>query len=213
MQSPDPRLETLLRLGPATIYEAQGQKGAIDPRIAAIDSTTRVAGRALTVDAAPGDNLILHYAVTKARPGDILVVDSKGHTDVAVWGDILTFAAMKAGIAGLVIDGAARDAAAIVEAKFPVYCRGLSIKGPTRARNGRINVSIVLGGSDVNPGDFIVGDRDGLVVVAAEVVDEVIKQSLLREAKEAALRERIERGDTTVALLGLDEILAKMESR
>ncbi|MCZ3100005.1 RraA family protein, partial [Acinetobacter baumannii] len=91
------------------------QQGAVDPRIAALDPGMRLAGPALTVDIRPGDNLMIHYALTKARPGDVLVVDAKGFADAGPWGDVLTFAAQTIGLAGLVIDGAVRDASSIVE--------------------------------------------------------------------------------------------------
>ncbi len=104
------QLDQLKRLGTATIHEAQGQRGAVDPRIAPLDPSMRLAGPALTVDIRPGDNLMIHYALTKARPGDVLVVDAKAFVDAGPWGDVLTFAAQQIGIAGLVIDGAVRDA-------------------------------------------------------------------------------------------------------
>lgn len=203
------QLETMKRLGAATIHEAQGQRGAVDPRIAALDPGMRVVGPALTVDVRPSDNLMIHYALTKAKPGDVLVVDAKGFVDAGPWGDILTLAAKKIGLAGLVIDGAVRDASAIVEMGFPVFCRGLCIKGTNKFQPGKVNVPVTVGGVVVHPGDIVMGDRDGLVVVAKEEVAQVIQASEERERKEEAMRRRLEEGATMVELLGLKETLSR----
>ncbi|SFC57566.1 4-hydroxy-4-methyl-2-oxoglutarate aldolase [Cupriavidus sp. OV038] len=205
--------DQLKRLGTATIHEAQGQRGAVDPRIAPLDPTMRLAGPALTVDIRPGDNLMIHYALTKARPGDVLVVDAKAFVDAGPWGDVLTFAAQQIGIAGLVIDGAVRDASQIVEMGFPVFCRGLSIRGTNKHQPGKLNLPLILGGAAVRPGDIVVGDRDGLVIVAADEVPEVIAASAAREQKEAQMRERLAQGATMVELLGLRETLDSLGLR
>ncbi|TQC38263.1 RraA family protein, partial [Rhodococcus sp. WS4] len=132
------QLTRLRTLGAATIYEAQGQRGSIDARIAPIDPSMKLAGPALTVDAGPGDNLMLHAALQHARPGDILVADAKGFADAGAWGDVLTAAALEVGIAGLIINGAVRDAEAITAMGFPVFAKGLSIRGTTKAYKGII---------------------------------------------------------------------------
>ncbi|WP_116313858.1 4-carboxy-4-hydroxy-2-oxoadipate aldolase/oxaloacetate decarboxylase [Cupriavidus taiwanensis] len=203
------QLEALNRLSAATIHEAQGQRGAVDPRIAALDPGMRVVGPALTVDIRPSDNLMIHYALTKAKPGDVLVVDAKGFVDAGPWGDILTLAAKKIGIAGLVIDGAVRDASAIVEMGFPVFCRGLCIKGTNKLQPGKVNVPVTVGGVVVRHGDVVMGDRDGLVVIAKEEVAQVIQASEERERKEEVMRRRLEEGATMVELLGLQETLSR----
>ncbi|MFF5864368.1 4-carboxy-4-hydroxy-2-oxoadipate aldolase/oxaloacetate decarboxylase [Pseudomonas sp. NPDC012596] len=203
------QLLTLAQLGTATIHEAQGQVGALDSGLRPIDPTVRLCGSALTVECRPDDNLALHYALTKARPGDVLVVDAKGFTEAGPWGDLLTLAAQKLGIAGLVIDGAVRDANAIIDMGFPTFSRGLSIKGTNKCQPGRVNVPIVIGGVSVRPGDIIIGDRDGLVVVERSRVQEVIELSRAREDKEAAIREGIEAGTSTVDLLGLRDTLQR----
>ena len=207
------QLDQLKRLGTATIHEAQGQRGAVDPRIAPLDPSMRLAGPALTVDIRPGDNLMIHYALTKARPGDVLVVDAKAFVDAGPWGDVLTFAAQQIGIAGLVIDGAVRDASQIVEMGFPVFCRGLSIRGTNKHQPGKLNLPLILGGVAVRPGDIVVGDRDGLVIVADDEVPEVIAASAAREQKEAQMRERLAQGATMVELLGLRETLESLGLR
>lgn len=204
-------IEALKTLGSATIHEAQGQRGALDGGLRALDPSRRLGGRALTVDCRPSDNLALHYALTQARPGDVLVVDAKGFVEAGPWGDLLTLAAQTAGIVGLVIDGAVRDADAIIAMGFPVFCRGLSIKGTLKHQPGRVNVPVTVGGVHIEPGAVLIGDRDGLVMVQADEVAEVLRASQAREEKENALREAILQGASTVDLLGLRETLQRFE--
>jgi 4-hydroxy-4-methyl-2-oxoglutarate aldolase len=203
-------LRALRDLGAATVYEAQGAKGALDSGIKPIAAAMRVAGPALTVDARPADNLMLHYAMLKARPGDVLVVDAKGYTEAGVWGDVFTEQALRMGLAGLVINGAVRDAAAITAAGFPVFSRGLSIKGTGKHQPGRINVPVIIGDVQIHPGDIIVGDQDGLVVVTHDEVDAVLAKSRAREEQETIFRAQIKKGATTVELLRLADTLRRL---
>ena len=200
-------IEQLKQLGAATVYEAQGAFGALDHGIKPVDPTCRLAGPAFTVDMRPADNLMLHYALLKAQPGDVLVVDAKAFMEAGPWGDVLTAQAMKLGLAGLVINGSVRDGNAIVESGFPVFCRGLSIKGTGKHQPGRVNVPVNIGDTVIYPGDIVVGDRDGVVVVPKDSVEAVIKHSIAREEKEAAMREAIMGGATTAELMGLTERL------
>jgi 4-hydroxy-4-methyl-2-oxoglutarate aldolase len=203
------QIKQLRDLGAATVYEAQGAKGALDQGIKPIDPTVRLAGPALTVDCRPADNLMLHYAVQKAAPGDVLVVDAKGFMEAGPWGDVLTIQAMKVGIAGLVINGCVRDANLIIELGFPVFCRGLSIKGTGKNQPGRLNVPITFGDVLIHPGDIIVGDRDGVVVVPRDEAASAISSSLAREEKEAGQRKAIEQGAMTAELLNLTDTLKR----
>ncbi|SFU10414.1 4-carboxy-4-hydroxy-2-oxoadipate aldolase/oxaloacetate decarboxylase [Arthrobacter sp. ov118] len=196
-------LQHLLRLGTATVYEAQGQRGSIASEIRPIDPGMKLVGTALTVDTSPADNLMFHQAILMAKPGDILVVDAKGFTNAGPWGDILTLAAQRAGIAGLVIDGSIRDSEAIIEAGFPVFARGISIRGTTKVDPGRIGSPINLAGTQVETGDVIIGDRDGLVLVKANEVPATLASAEAREAKEEDYRRQIAEGVSTVELLGL----------
>lgn len=198
-------LEQLKALGAATIHEAQGQTGAMSNEIKPIDPSCRLIGRALTVDTRPDDNLMIHYALTKAKPGDVLVVDAKGFMEAGPWGDLLTLAAMRCGIVGLVIDGCVRDANVILEMGFPVFCKGLSIKGTNKAQPGKVNEPIICGGVAVAPGDIIMGDRDGVVVVKADQAQATLKSAAAREEKENGIRERIEAGESTIQILGLSD--------
>jgi 4-hydroxy-4-methyl-2-oxoglutarate aldolase len=205
----DSKLKVLKRLGAATVHEALQQRGYVDAAIAPLDATSRLAGRAYTVDSKAGDNLLIHHALSQAGPGDVIVVDFKAFTRAAAIGDVMAYAAVARGIAGFVIDGAVRDAAAIVEMGLPVFCRGLCITGPTKGQPGRVNVPIVVGGCTVQPGDIIVGDRDGLVVVPAADVDDAVRLGTEREEREAAIRTKLEQGATTVELFRLGEVLAR----
>lgn len=202
-------IRILRELGSATVYEAQGAKGALDSGIKPISPAMRLAGPAVTVDIRPADNLMLHYAMLKVKPGDVLVVDAKGFVEAGPWGDVFTEQALKIGLAGLIINGAVRDASAITQMGFPVFCRGLSIKGTGKNQPGKLNVPICIGDVQINPGDIVIGDQDGVVVVQKDEVDFAIKASLAREEKEEIFREQIRKGVTTVELLGLSETLQR----
>ena len=204
------QVDVIRRLGAATIYEAQGQRGAMDSGIKPLDPSFFVTGPALTVDAKPADNLILHHALTIAKPGDVLVVDAKGFLEAGPWGDVMTFAAQHAGIAGLVIDGSVRDSAAIVAAGFSVFSRGVCMKGTEKKQPGRVNVGILCGGVEVKPGDIVVGDRDGVMVIPAADLEQSIALAIKREEKEASLRQALAQGKTTVDLIGLRPVLKEL---
>ncbi|SEC52674.1 4-hydroxy-4-methyl-2-oxoglutarate aldolase [Rhizobiales bacterium GAS191] len=204
------QIDALKRLGAATIHEAQKQTGSLTSAIKPLNPKARLVGRALTVDAMPGDNLVIHQALTRARPGDVLVVNAKGYTEAGPWGDILTLAAQKAGVAGLVIDGCVRDASAIIEMAFPVFARGLCIKGTMKNQPGLINVAIVCGGVRIEPGDVVVGDRDGVVVVPKDHLDDVLVAAKQREEAEAALRRELKAGRSTIELLNLGHVLTRL---
>ena len=197
----------LLGFGAATIHESQGMRGAVHGALKPLDPAMRVAGPAFTVQCRPGDNLALHYALTKIGRGQVLVVDAEGFTEAGPWGDIMSTAAMLRGVAGLVIDGSVRDSQAIVDMGFPVFSRGVSIKGTNKCQPGKVQEPIVLGGVTVRSGDIVVGDRDGLVVVRAEEVAQVIDACRQREDKEKLAREALRAGKTTVELIGLGPLL------
>ena len=203
-------VNTLKKLGSATIYEAQGAVGALNGDIKPIDPNMRLVGRALTVDIRPGDNLMIHYALANAKAGDVLVIDAKGFIEAGPWGDVLTEQALTMGLAGLVINGAVRDSSSIVENEFPIFCKGLSIKGTEKKQPGKINIPIVISGVQINSGDIIVGDRDGVVVVKANEVNSVIQKAQQREEKENIFKAKIRNGATTVELLGLADSLKKL---
>jgi len=199
----DEQIIRLAQFSAATLHEAQGQRGALASCIKPIHPLPRLVGRAFTVDCPAGDNLTLHYALTRVARGEVLVVDAKGDVEAGPWGDLMTLAAQQAGVAGLVIDGAVRDVDAIAQLGFPVFARGVSIKGTSKSRAGRLNVPVNCAGVVVEPGDVVVGDRDGVVVVPAARVAEVLEAAQRREQKEEILRGKIRAGITTVELLDL----------
>lgn len=196
-------LAKLAALGAATVYEANGQRDALDPALKPLDPRTTIAGPAVTVALEPADNWYLHVALLHAGPGDILVVDAKGYTDAGPWGDILTLAAQQRGIAGLVIDGAVRDSRQIIESGFAVFTRGVCIRKTSKVQPGKINVDITVGGVLITPGDVLVGDADGLVRIHPEDIDTALASAADRNSKEDAMRARILAGESTLDLLGL----------
>lgn len=204
-------LSELLALGAATLFHGNGEQGALNPAIKPIDPTMKLAGPALTVDVPAGDNLALHMAIAKAAPGTVLVVDYKGHMDVAVTGDIMALAARERKLGGMVIDGAVRDAEEITALGVPVFARGLSIRGPSKNGPGSIGKAITLDGVSVHTGDLVVGDRDGVVVLAADGWRQALDDARAREDREADVRRQLANGQTTVELMGLSEDLIDID--
>ena len=195
---------------PATLYEAAGHQGMVDPAIRPAWAGARLCGIALTVDCPPGDNLMLHHAVAAAEPGVIIVAQVGEYRLAGCWGEILTVAAQQKGVAGLAVDGAVRDVEAIAERQFPVFSRSLAIGSCTKERFGRLGAPIRFGGVPVLSGDIIVGDADGIVVVDRERVDEVNQKACARRIREAEIMEQLSQGKTTVELLGLPELARKV---
>ena len=213
MESPDEfqkQLGSALQLGAATLHEALGQRGALDPEIKPIDPSMKLAGPAYTVQCPRADNLMLHHALTRARPGDVLVVDAGGYAGAGPWGDILTLAAQTLGLAGLVIDGAIRDSADIVQSRFPVFARGICLRGTSKNKPGCVGQPIACGGILIHPGDLIVGDRDGLVVIPKAEASRTIALGEQRASAEESMRRAVRDGRTTVELLGLGPRLHEM---
>jgi 4-hydroxy-4-methyl-2-oxoglutarate aldolase len=209
---PRAALDGLAAAGAATVYEASGRSGAMAAAIKPIEAAMTVCGPALTVKLSPGDNLMLHRAVAMVRPGEVIVCDIEAW-EGGPWGDLLTTQALAHGAAGLVIDGFVRDAATITEMGFPVFARGLSMKGTDKKKLGWINHPISCGGVLVRAGDAVVGDCDGVVVVPAEDVPQTVEAARRREREEAAVRARFLANETswddgleqTAARLGLIE--------
>ena len=149
----------------------------------------------------------MKQAIYAAEKGDVLVVSVGGFTEAGPWGEIMTLAARVRGIAGLVIDGSIRDSMAIRELGFPAFSKGLSIKGTTKDSLGYINHPIIIGGVTVHPGDAILGDADGVVVVARKDLTEVLEKSKLRKEKEEKIKKELQMGKSTLELYGFDKIL------
>jgi len=188
----------------ATLHEASGKKGALPSEIKPLSADMTVCGTVITVSSPPGDNIMLHHAITVARPGDILVVDVSGAHKAGYWGDILTHAALYSKLGGLVIDGCVRDGNEIIRLGFPVFSRGLCIRGTTKKGGGLINYPIQLGEVRIMPGDLVVGDADGVVVIPRKEIRQTIERASAREEEEARIREELKKGKTTLELYGWD---------
>jgi 4-hydroxy-4-methyl-2-oxoglutarate aldolase len=191
---------------PATLYGAAGHVGMVDPAIRPSWPGARICGIAATVQCPPGDNLMLHHAVAAATPSVVIVANIGCYLLAGAWGEILTVAAQAKGVAGLAVDGAVRDIAAISEKGFPVFSRGLAIGSCTKERFGGLNVPIQFGGVTVRPGDIVLGDIDGIVIVSQERADEILAAATARQAREAEIMEQLRNGKTTIELLRLPQL-------
>ena len=193
-----------MKLDSATLHEAAGQIGALPPGIKPIAHGMRLEGPAFTVSSPPANNLWLHKALAVASAGDVLVVEVGGHYEAGYWGEIMTVAAQARGVVGLVIDGCVRDAEQINALGFPVCSRGLCIRGTGKDTTtpGSLNEPIHIGDVTISRGDLIVGDGDGVVAIPSDRVEEVLEKSQERLDKEAAVMERLRRGETTLDIYG-----------
>lgn len=175
---------------PASILaDVYGRRGTVSGRVAALAPAMKVAGPALTVEVRPGDNLMIHAALAIAKPGDVIIVDGKGDQTCALIGEIMVSQAMAIGVAGMVLDAAVRDVEALRAKAFPVFSFGFNPCGPTKRVPGRVNHPISIGGIAVYPGDLVVGDADGVVVIERERAAEMIE---LGRKKVADERKRLE---------------------
>ena len=200
---PEDLIERLHGFDAATLFEAAGQKGMVDPSVRAAWPGARLCGLAMTVECPPSDNLMLHHAVAIAPPGVVIVGRNDGCLAAGAWGEILTVAAQCRGVAGLAFDGAVRDIEAIRRRRFPIFSRGLAIGACTKERFGTLNHPIIFGGVRVRPGDVMFGDGDGLVVIEHERLNDVIAAARARLRREEAIIEQLQAGRSTIDLLNL----------
>ncbi len=198
---PDPKLvKKLSEFGTATIHEAAGQIGALPGYIKPTSQNMKVCGTVYPLHCLARSNINLHEAIYKAQAGDVLVGSIDNFPDAGYWGDILTNAAQKRGITGLVLDGCVRDADDIDTLQFPVFSRGLNILGTDKERGGSVGETIQIGEVTINEGDVVIGDRDGVVVIPADKVAEVIEASQVREDKEDDVRRRLKAGESSLEI-------------
>jgi 4-hydroxy-4-methyl-2-oxoglutarate aldolase len=201
---PDPEVVRALGdLGVATVHEAQGRKGLTRPYLRPIYPDARVAGPAVTVSSQPGDNLMIHASVEVCRPGDVLVVTTTSESSDGMFGELLAVSCQAHGIVGVVIDAGVRDTAELTAMRFPVWAKAISAQGTVKVTAGSVNVPVICAGAIVNPGDVIVADADGVVVVPCGHAAEVAALGKQRVAKEEKTRERLRKGELGVDFYGL----------
>ncbi len=203
-------LAGLAGLGVSTVHEADQRRGTLDPAIRPIQAGARIAGSALTVSCHPSDNLMIHAAVETCRPGDILVVTTTSPSTDGMIGELLATSLRAHGVIGIVTAAGIRDAAELRAMEFPVWARAVNPQGTVKASPGSVNVPVVCGGQLVNPGDAIVADDDGVVVVPRDRAAEVLTAGRARAASEDAKRVKLAAGELGVDMYGLRALLKEL---
>jgi len=199
------------------LADVAGRRGTLGGRIQPLSKAMKVAGPAFTVEVRPGDNLMIHAALALAKPGDVIVVDGKGDLSCALTGALMAAHAQKAGIAGFVIDAAVRDTEDCAKGSFPIFAAGSNPNGPLKNSSGRINWPISVAGTTVNPGDLVVGDADGVVILPRDIAAGIVRgaqakvDSEYERMKQIARNELVQpwvaEGLRAVGALGKDEKL------
>jgi 4-hydroxy-4-methyl-2-oxoglutarate aldolase len=203
-------VEGLGAAGSATVHEAIGRRGYLGPEIAPIQRGARVGGSAVTVLSHPGDNIMVHAAVEVCQPGDILVVAVTAPSTHGMFGDLLATSLMARGVRGLVIDAGVRDASDLNDMEFPVWTRHVSCEGTVKSSPGSVNVAVSIDGVIIEPGDVVVADDDGVVVVPREEAEWGLEKSNARLSDESRTRARLEAGELGLDFYGLREKLDDM---
>ncbi len=179
----------------AILCDVFGRRGTLNARVQGLNPTMQVAGPAFTVEVRPGDNLMFHVALALAQPGDVIIVDGKGDDTCALFGELMVSQAEAAGLAGFVVDAACRDTDTLAKGNFPIFAAGRNPCGPTKGLNGTIGKPVSVAGVAVQPGDLVLGDADGVVVIPRLDVDKVLVAAEKKLAEENVRLEEIARGE------------------
>jgi 4-hydroxy-4-methyl-2-oxoglutarate aldolase len=196
-------------LGTATVHEAYGRSGLMKPYLRPVWAGGEAAGTAVTVLAHPGDNWMIHVAVEQCQPGDVLVVGCSADNTDGMFGDLLATSLMARGVKGLIIDAGARDAKSLREMGFPVWSKAISAKGTVKASLGAVNIPVVCGGVNVIPGDAVIADDDGIVVVRPKDAADVVAKGEKRAADEESKRKQLAAGVLGLDMYNMREALKK----
>jgi 4-hydroxy-4-methyl-2-oxoglutarate aldolase len=198
-------IKAFAKIPTATISDAMGRYGAMSSDMKSVFPGARVCGSAFTVSVYANDNLMVHLALKEARPGDILIIDSGGYTQCALWGELMSFSARCRGLGGTVIDGGVRDKDAIAELGYPVFSRTIIPVGTHKSNIGSICKPVSCDGVPIFPGDIIVGDSDGVVVVPLDQASVVLENTRAIIGREHQMRKRIEKGELIFDILELEK--------